>query len=169
MGMSYEERYFQYDKYIKLVAEHENNHNYLPKIENINYELAKEELSENEFKIFIIYSCFKKAMDRGDGAEIIDIAEDTFKELKNASLDLPVSAEFINSLFSFDSIYKVMYDLLQLAVDGEYRGVKKSKDYIDGVIDSIVVLKRFQRYNGFGDFEWTVKWNNAIDYNPKDT
>ena len=166
MGMPYEEKYFEYDKYIKLVAEHEHNHNYLPKIENIDYELAKEELSENELKIFIIYSCFKKAMS-GDGSEIMDIAEDVLKELKNASVDLPLSAEFINSLFSFDSIYKVMYDLLALAVDGEYRGVKKSKDYIDGVIDSIVVLKRFQRYNGFGDFEWTVRLNNAIEDIPK--
>ena len=166
MGMPYEEKYFEYDKYIKLVAEHEHNHNYLPKIENIDYELAKEELSENELKIFIIYSCFKKAMS-GDGSEIMDIAEDVLKELKNASVDLPLSAEFINSLFSFDSIYKVMYDLLTLAVDGEYRGVKKSKDYIDGVIDSIVVLKRFQRYNGFGDFEWTVRLNNAIEDIPK--
>ena len=166
MGMPYEEKYFEYDKYIKLVAEHEHNHNYLPKIENIDYELAKEELSENELKIFIIYSCFKNAM-CGDGSEIMDIAEDVLKELKNASVDLPLSAEFINSLFSFDSIYKVMYDLLTLAVDGEYRGVKKSKDYIDGVIDSIVVLKRFQRYNGFGDFEWTVRLNNAIEDIPK--
>jgi hypothetical protein len=166
MGMTYEEKYFEYDKYIKLVVDHEHGHNTIPEIENIDYSLAKEELSENEFKIFIIYSCFKKAMN-GDGAEIIDIAEDTLKELKNASLDLPLSAEFINSLFSFDSIYKVMYDLLSLAVDGEYRGVKKSKDYIDGIIDSIVVLKKFQRYNGFGDFEWTVRWNDAINHNPK--
>lgn len=166
MGMSYDQRYFEYDKYIKLVVDHEHQHNTIPEIENIDYSLAKEELSENEFKIFIIYSCFKKAMN-GDGAELIDIAESTLKELKNASLDLPASAEFINSLFSFDSIYKVMYDLLSLAVDGEYRGVKKSKDYIDGVIDSIVVLKKFQRYNGFGDFEWTVRWNDAINHNPK--
>lgn len=168
MGMSYDQKYFEYDKYINIVSEHEHSNSYHSHIDSIDYSLAKEELSEDEFKVFIIYSCFKKAMN-GDGSEIIDIAEDTLKELKNASLDLPASTEFINSLFSFDSIYKVMYDLLSLAVDGEYRGVKKSKDYIDGVIDSIVVLKKFQRYNGFGDFEWTVRWNDAIDHNPKGT
>lgn len=166
MGRSYDEKYFEYDKYIKMVADHEHNNSYPSHIDYIDYSLAREELSEDEFKIFIIYSCFKKAMN-GDGAELIDIAESVLKELKNASLDLPASAEFINSLFSFDSIYKVMYDLLTLAVDGEYRGVKKSKDYIDGVIDAIIVLKKFQRYNGFGDFEWTVRWNDAIDYDPK--
>ena len=98
---------------------------------------------------------------------MMDIAENILSELKAMSLDTPASTRFINSLFNFDSIYRPMYDLLSLAVDSKYRGKKFSEDYINGVIDSILVLKRFQRTNGFGDNEGEIDWNTAIDERPK--
>lgn len=166
MEKGYNERYAEYDKYITFVDQHEHDGHYHSGIDKIDYSLAKENLSEDEFKIFIIYSSFKKCMD-GNSTELIDIAEETLKQLKISSLDEPISSTYLNSLFSFDTIYKVLYDLLKLAVDGKYRGKEMSDDYINGVVDSIVVLKKFQRYNGFGDFEWTMNWNDAISYTPK--
>lgn len=163
----YQDKYLEYEKYIKMVDSHEHEgHHHHNEIE-IDYSLAKENLSEDDFKTFIIYSCFKKAMSSAEGAEIIDIAADVYEQLKITEIDKPASSEFIKSLFSFDSIYKVMYDFLALAVDGKYQGKKMSQDYITGIIDSIVILRKFQRYNGFGDFEWTMGWNSSIDYSPK--
>jgi hypothetical protein len=161
----YEEFYKKYDRYISIV-ENKIHGDHIDQIDFVDYNLAKEELEEDELKILVIYSTFKKVAHMGN-VEIMDIAEAILSELKELSLDIPASTTFIKSIFNFDSIYRPMYDLLSLAVDAKYRGKKFSEDYINGVIDSIIVLKRFQRTNGFGDNEWEIDWNTAIDERPK--
>lgn len=162
----YEAFYNKYDRYIKIVDHRENSEDHIHNHLNVDYTLAKEELDEHELKILVIYSTFRRTVGTGD-SEMMDIAEAIVSELKELSLDLPASTTFIKSIFNFDSIYRPMYDLLSLAVDAKYRGKKFSEDYINGVIDSIIVLKRFQRTNGFGDNEWEVNLNTAIDEIPR--
>ena len=44
-----------------------------------------------------------------------------------------------------------------------YQEKEKSTDYRDGIIDCIVALRRFQRFKGFGDYEWKPYFNSAVD------
>lgn len=164
----HEELYKKYDRYIKLVQQRDQDpsHDHLHEKIEIDYALAKEQLDEHELKILVIYATFKRCFTYGKH-ELVDIAADILEELKSMSLDVPASTNFIKSVFNFDSIYRPMYDLLSLAIDAKYRGKKFSEEYVNGVIDSILVLKRFQRTNGFGDNEWEIDWNTAIDERPK--
>ena len=95
----YEAFYNKYDRYIKIVEHRENSESSIHNHLDVDYTLAKEELSEHELKILVIYSTFKRCIGSGD-AEMMDIAESILNELKSMSLDIPASTEFIKSLFN---------------------------------------------------------------------
>jgi hypothetical protein len=149
---------------------------YLEKIKEIENEFdlnflefkqkSQDELSEYEIKQQIIYSAMMSYMNYVPNAEVMDIAENVLKELQAASKDEPLSSEFINSLFNFDNVYIPLYDLLDLATNWRYKGESMSEDYRKGILDSIVSLRRYQRFSGFGDREWEKpenSYNTAID------
>ena len=123
----------------------------------------KEDLTEDELKVLVVYASVKKALNRPGGAELMDIAEYVIEQLQEASLDEPFSTEFIDSIFSFKVVYTVLFSLLDLAENGRYKGEKMSKDYKIGVIDSIVALRKYESSSGFGDTAWDMSYNPAAD------
>lgn len=128
-----------------------------------SFEIEKENLSKKEIQTEVIYNCFMHCLNSEGNAEIKDIAATVSDVLEKLEMDNPISDTYIKSLFNFNSIYVPLYDLLDLAIDYSIAGKKMSEDYRNGVIDSIVTLRRFQRYSGFGDHEWIKDWNYAID------
>ena len=149
------------EKHIQEIisVELEGHHSVL----NINKELAEEHLSPDEILVLILFTTMMNYMNNVPNAETMDIAIECLKELKEAGNDFPVSSKFINSLFNFDNAYSPLYDLLELATTGKYRGQKMSDDYRNGVIDSIIALRKFQRTHGLGDHEWEIHYNTAIN------
>lgn len=121
----------------------------------------KNNVTEDELKVLVIYASVRKVMSNPVGAEIMEIAEYVAEQLEEASLDKPFSTEFINSIFNFKTVYTVLFSLLDLAENGKNRGEKMSQDYKMGVIDSIVALRKYQSHSGFGDTFWEKNYNPA--------
>jgi hypothetical protein len=132
---------------------------------NISKEIdsIKSNVTEDELKILIIYASIRKIMNNPAGAELMDVAEYVAEQLEEASLEKPLSTEFINSIFNFKVIYTVLFSLLDLAENGKKMGEKMSADYKMGVIDSIVALRKYQSIAGFGDLTWERDYNPAAD------
>ena len=149
------------EKYLEEILKHEHLDNGAIEI-IIDKELQDKYLNEDETNILIIFSTMMNYMNKTPNAEMMDVAVECLKQLKEAGQSFPQSSEFLNSLFNFDNVYMPLYDLLDLATNGRYRGDKMSNDYRKGVIDSIVALRRFQRTHGFGDHEWEINYNTAI-------
>jgi hypothetical protein len=124
---------------------------------------AKKVLDEDELKVLIVYSAMINHMNTNAHAEIMDMAQESVNQLKAASLDSDLSIKFINSFYNFNNIYTPLYDLLDLATNGRFEGKPMSNDYRNGIIDSIITLRRYQRNSGFGDHQWDVVYNSAIE------
>jgi hypothetical protein len=124
---------------------------------------AEKFLDQDELKVLIVYSTMINHMNTHANSEIMDIAEESVKQLKAASLDSEISVKFINSFYNFNNIYTPLYDLLDLATNGRFEGKPMSNDYRNGIIDSIITLRRYQRNSGFGDHQWDVVYNSAIE------
>lgn len=153
----------KFQEYVDLFNDLITPENYekisIPKeIENI-----KNNVTEDELKVLVIYACVRKVMSNPLGAEIMDVAEYVAEQLEEASLDKPFSTEFINSIFNFKVIYTVLFSLLDLAENGRNMGEKMSQDYKMGVIDSIVALRKYQSHSGFGDVFWEKTQNLAAN------
>lgn len=127
------------------------------------FEIDKENLSKKEIQTEVIYNCFMNGLNSEGNVEIKDMASLVADTLEKLELDNPISHSYIKSLFNFNSIYVPLYDLLDLATEYTISGKKMSEDYRNGIIDSILTLRRFQRFSGFGDHEWIKDWNYAID------
>ena len=149
------------EKYFSEIvsSESEGHHHNLV----INKELQDKYLNEDETNILIIFTTMMNYMNNVPNAETMDIAIECLKQLKEAGSDFPVSSKFLNSLFNFDNVYSPLYDLLDLATNGRYKGEKMSNDYRKGIIDSIIALRKFQRTHGLGDHEWEIYYNTAIN------
>jgi hypothetical protein len=50
-----------------------------------------------------------------------------------------------------------------VVTNGTYQGRKVSDEYRNGVIDSILALRRYERNHGLGDAEWEIEYNTAIN------
>lgn len=146
------------EKYFKEILEHDDHGNFTTKI---NHEIAYEVLEEDELKVLILFTTMLNYMNTTVNAETMDMAEICINELKAAELDNPLSSTFINSIFNFNNVYTPLYDLLDLATNGRFRGESISNEYRLGVIDSIVALRRYQRTHGLGDHEWELPYNTA--------
>jgi hypothetical protein len=149
------------EKYINeiLTVESEGHHSVL----KINKELQDRYLDDNEIIVLLLFTTMMNYMNNTPNAETMDMAIECLKELKEAGSDFPLSSKFIESIFNFDSAYSPLYDLLELATTGRYRGEKMSDDYRKGIIDSIIALRKFQRTHGLGDHEWEINYNTAIN------
>jgi hypothetical protein len=149
------------DKYIDEIVsvELEGHHSVL----KINKELQDKYLNEDEISILIMFTTMMNYMNTTPNAETMDMAVECLKELKEAGTDFPISSKFLESIFNFDNVYSPLYDLLDLATTGRYRGEKMSNDYRKGIIDSIIALRKFQRTHGLGDHEWEINYNTAIN------
>jgi hypothetical protein len=123
------------EKYFKEILEHDDHGNFTT---NINHEIAYELLEEDELKVLILFTTMLRYMNTVVNAETMDMAEECLNQLKIAELDSPVGSTFINSIFNFNNVYTPLYDLLDLATNGRFRGEKVSNEYRLGVIDSIV-------------------------------
>jgi hypothetical protein len=121
----------------------------------------KNNVTEDELKVLVIYASVRKVMSNPFGAEVMDVAEYVAEQLEIASLSKPFSTEFIDSIFNFKVVYTVLFSLLDLAENGKNRGEKMSADYKMGVIDSIVALRKYQSHSGFGDVFWEKDYNPA--------
>ena len=155
---------------------HNHDHLYLGKFESdiqkrdaalnqVQAEYNKLELdllSPDEIKVEVIFNSIKSCLEHGVD-EIKDVARIAQKSLETIGQDSPVSDSYIKSMFNFDNVYVVLYDLLDLATNYTYQEKEKSTDYRDGIIDCIVALRRFQRFKGFGDYEWKPYFNSAVD------
>ena len=124
---------------------------------------AEKILDQDELKVLIVYSAMINYMNTHANSEIMDIAKESVTQLKAASMDLDLSVEFINSFYNFNNIYTPLYDLLDLATNGRFDGKPMSNEYRNGVIDSIITLRRYQRNAGFGDHQWDISYNSAIE------
>lgn len=144
----------------EIVTTEEENHHLILKI---NKELQKKYLSEDEITVLLLFTTMMNYMNSTPNAETMDMAEECLKQLKEAGKDFPLSSKFIESIFNFDNAYSPLYDLLELATTGKYRGQKMSDDYRKGIIDSIIALRKFQRTHGLGDHEWDIYYNTAIN------
>ena len=120
------------------------------------------ELTEDEIKIALIASTVLRFNNLG-GGESVDLAEIINNQLKEASFDLPLSSEFIKSIFNFHNVYRPLYDLLDLATNATFQGREMSDEYRLGIIDSIIALRRYERTHGLGDHEWKIIHNTAIN------
>lgn len=149
------------EKYIDEIIIHEQHIDGYPEIV-INKEIQDKYLNEDEATIILMFSTMMNYMNKTPNAEIMDMAVECLKELKEAGKEFPRSTTFLNSLFNFDNAYEPLYDLLDLATNGRYKGEKMSSEYRKGIVDSIVALRRFQRTHGFGDHEWEIDYNTAI-------
>lgn len=149
------------EKYIDEIIsiELENHHSNIV----IDKELQDKYLNDDEIKILILFTTMMNYMNSTPNAETMDMAVECLKELKEAGVDIPISSKFINSLFNFDNVYLPLYDLLDLATAGRYKGEKMNPEYRKGIIDSIIALRKFQRTHGFGDHQWEITYNTAIN------
>jgi hypothetical protein len=149
------------EKYVNEIVTTEKEDHHL--ILKINKELQKKYLSEDEITILLLFTTMMNYMNTTPNAETMDMAIECLKQLKEAGKEFPVDSKFINSIFNFDNVYSPLYDLLDLATTGRYRGEKMSDDYRKGIIDSIIALRRYQRIHGLGDYEWEINYNTAIN------
>ena len=149
------------EKYFSEIvsSESEGHHHNLV----INKELQDKYLNEDETNILIIFTTMMNYMNNVPNAETMDIAVECLKQLKESGKEFPLSSKFLNSIFNFDNVYSPLYDLLDLATNGRYKGEKMSNDYRKGIIDSIIALRKFQRTHGLGDHEWEIYYNTAIN------
>ena len=149
------------EKYFSEIVSYESeghHHNLV-----INKELQDKYLNEDETNILIIFTTMMNYMNNVPNAETMDIAVECLKQLKESGKEFPLSSKFLNSIFNFDNVYSPLYDLLDLATNGRYKGEKMSNDYRKGIIDSIIALRKFQRTHGLGDHEWEIYYNTAIN------
>ena len=151
-------------KYIEEVTAYDSETNKT----NIDYDLAelkisKNEMSKEDLAILILYSSFMNYMHNVVNSETMDIAAFVYENLKKSNLELKPSDTFMDSIFNFNSVYRPLYDLLDLATNHKFAGKSMSEDYRLGILDSIVALRRYQRYAGFGDHEWVDTYNTAIN------
>jgi len=146
------------EKYFKEILKHDDHGNFTT---DINYEVAYELLEEDELKVLILFTTMLRYMNTVVNAETMDMAEECLNQLNIAGLDNPLSSTFINSIFNFNNVYTPLYDLLDLATNGRFRGEKVSDEYRLGVMDSIIALRRYQRTHGLGDHEWELPYNTA--------
>jgi hypothetical protein len=149
------------EKYINEIVTTEKEGHHL--VLNINKELQDKYLNQDEIIILILFTTMMNYMNTTPNAETMDMAVECLKQLKEAGNEFPVDSKFINSIFNFDNVYSPLYDLLDLATTGRYRGEKISDDYRKGIIDSIIALRRYQRIHGLGDYEWEINYNTAIN------
>jgi hypothetical protein len=149
------------DKYLQEIVSVEDEGHHI--VLSINKELKDKYLNDDEATILILFTTMMNYMNSTPNAETMDMAVECLKELKEAGKDLPLSSNFIESLFNFDNAYSPLYDLLELATTGRYREEKMSDDYRKGIIDSIIALRKFQRTHGLGDHEWEINYNTAIN------
>jgi hypothetical protein len=129
----------------------------------VELKISKNEMSKEHLAVLILYSSFMNYMHNVKNAETIDIAAFGYENLKKSNLELKPSDTFMDAIFNFNSVYRPLYDLLDLATNHKFAGKIMSEDYRLGVLDSIVALRRYQRYSGFGDHEWADIYNTAID------
>lgn len=156
----FENKFKEYVKLLdKLITPEDFEKVNIPReIENI-----KNDVTEDELKVLVVYASLRKIMSNPVGSELMDVAEYVTEQLEEASLDKPFSTEFINSIFNFKVVYTVLFSLLDLAENGRYMGEKMSEDYKMGVIDSIVALRKYQSHSGFGDLFWEKSYNPAAN------
>ena len=149
------------EKYLQeiLTIEAEDHHSIL----KINKELQNKYLDADEINILLLFTTMMNYMNTTPNAETMDMAVECLKQLKEAGNEFPLSSNFIESIFNFDNVYSPLYDLLELATTGRYRGEKMSDDYRKGIIDSIIAIRKFQRIHGLGDHEWEINYNTAIN------
>jgi hypothetical protein len=138
------------EKYVEEVNSHDDGSKYF--IKNI------EKIDKDTLKVLITYTTMMNCMSN-DGMEVMDIAKKVIKELEKAKLDFDISSNFINSIFNFNNAYVPLYDLLELSTEAKYGGEKRTNDYRDGIIDSIVSLRKFERSYGLGDHKWSIPFN----------
>ena len=149
------------EKYLQEIVSIENEDHHSALV--INMEVADKHLDGDEINVLILFTTMMNYMNNVPNAETMDMAIECLKQLKEAGNDFPLSSKFINSIFNFDNVYSPLYDLLELATTGRYRGEKMSDDYRKGIIDSIIALRKFQRTHGLGDHEWEITYNTAIN------
>jgi hypothetical protein len=125
--------------------------------------ISMEELSKKQLQREIIMTTMSHDMGSGEGAEISSMAEHILTELEKAGLDFEVSNTYINSIFNFNNVYRPLYDLLDLATNGTYDGNNMSDEYRSGVIDSILALKKYAKYHGYGDLSWEIQYNTVTN------
>jgi hypothetical protein len=143
------------EKYTEEVNEHDDGSRYV--IKDI------EKIDNETLKVLITYTTMMNCVSNNDGMEIMDIAKEVIEELKKSELDFNISSNFINSIFNFDNVYIPLYDLLELSTEAKYGGKKRNNDYRDGIIDSIVSLRKFERSYGLGDHKWDIPFNTIAD------
>jgi hypothetical protein len=150
-------------KYGDLIVEKATKENELiEKIDFSKYIHEVTELTEDQLKTLIVYSCFKTAITTWKNTELKDMSKYVVEQLEACNKNDSLSIDFINSIFNFNAVYRPLYDLLAMATEEVYMGKKKSSDYTDGIIDAIIALRRFETYSGFGDFNWEKEYNTAI-------
>lgn len=150
-------------KYGDLIVEKAKNENPLiEKIDFSNYIHEVPELTEEQLKILIVYSCFKTAITTWKEAELKDMSRYVVEQLSACNKNDSLNIDFINSIFNFNAVYRPLYDLLAMATEDVYMGKKRSTDYTDGIIDAIIALRRFETYSGFGDFNWEKEYNTSF-------
>lgn len=130
---------------------------------DIDVTRASQELTEDELRILIIYAAMKKMFNRPEGGTMQDVAEYAVEQMKIAGQEMPISTEFINSIFNFNVIYSVLFDLMDLSIRGKFGGTIPSDQYRRGIVDSIVALRKYQTEMGFGDWEWAINHNIVIN------
>jgi hypothetical protein len=148
-------------KYIDEIQEIELKDN--QKYRDYKIEDAKEIFDEDEIKVLLVYSTIINYMNTNANSEIMDISIDVINELNRASSYDSLSSNFINSFYNFNNIYTPLYDLLDLATNGKFDGKPMTDEYRNGIIDSIIVLRKYQRNAGFGDHQWDISYNSAIE------
>jgi hypothetical protein len=149
------------EKYYDEIVSTENEGHHV--VLKINKEFQNKYLDKDEINVIVMFTTMMNYMNNTPNAETMDMAVECLKQLKEIGNDFPVSSTFINSIFNFDNVYSPLYDLLELATTGKYRGDKMSDDYRKGIIDSIVALRKFQNTHGLGDHEWEINYNTAIN------
>jgi hypothetical protein len=143
------------EKYIEEVNSHDDGSKYV--IKDI------EKIDNDTLKILIAYTTMMNCMSTNEGMQVMDIAKEIIKELEKSEIDFNISSNFINSVFNFDNVYIPLYDLLELSTEAKYGGKKRNNDYRDGIIDSIVSLRKFERSYGLGDHKWDIPFNTIAD------
>lgn len=146
-----------YDEIVSI--ENEGHHRIL----KIDKDLQNKYLDKDEINVLVMFTTMMNYMNNTPNAETMDMAIECLKQLKEIGNEFPVDSNFIKSLFNFDNVYSPLYDLLELATTGKYRGEKMSDDYRKGIIDSIIALRKFQNSHGLGDHEWEINYNTAIN------
>lgn len=130
---------------------------------DVDVNRASEELTEREVQVLILFAAMKKMFNRAEGGTLDQVAEYAIDQLSIAGKAEPVSTEFMNSLFNFNTVYSVLFDLMDLSIRGSFDGKIPSDQYRRGIVDSIVALRKYQTELGFGDWEWSVNHNIVIN------